>query len=121
MKHTITSPAEIKKLVDAFYKKVNADILLSPVFNVQAKTDWQSHLEQMYKFWNMQLLGIHDYRGNPFFPHSRLAIGTQHFDRWLQLFIETIDENFIGDVAETAKQKAKNIAAVFQYKLGLIS
>jgi hemoglobin len=121
MKQTITSPAEIKILVDAFYKKVSADALLSPVFNIQAKVDWESHLEKMYAFWGMQLIGTRDYTGRPFPPHAELNITGQHFDRWLQLFLETIDEHFIGDIAESAKQKAKNIAAVFQYKLGLIS
>lgn len=121
MKQTITGPAEIKELVDSFYKKVNADSLLSPVFNVQAGIDWESHLEKMYQFWGMQLIGTREYTGSPFPPHTKLHIGTAHFDRWLTLFIETVDEHFIGEVAETAKQKARNIAAVFQYKLGLIS
>jgi hemoglobin len=121
MRHTITTPADVKELVDAFYKKVNADTILSPVFNIEAKINWDTHLEKMYKFWGMQLLGTRDYTGSPFTPHTELNISTTHFERWLQLFIETIDEHFTGEVAETAKQKAKNIAAVFQYKLGLIS
>jgi hemoglobin len=121
MKHTITNAADIKELVDAFYKKVNADTLLSPVFNEEAKVDWETHLPKMYQFWGMQLIGSHDYTGRPFPPHTELNIDRNHFERWLKLFIETIDEHFTGDVAETAKLKAKNIAAVFQYKLGLIS
>jgi hemoglobin len=120
MRHTITTATEVKELVDAFYKKVNADEILSPVFNIEAKIDWHTHLENMYKFWGMQLIGTREYTGSPFPPHTKLTIGVKHFERWLQLFIETVDENFIGAVAEEAKQKAKNIAAVFQHKLGLI-
>lgn len=121
MKHLITSPAEVKELVDKFYQKVNSDAILSPVFNIEATVDWDIHLEKMYKFWGMQLIGTPGYIGNAFLPHSKLNIGTEHFEKWLKLFIETVDENFFGDVADMAKQKARNIAAVFQYKLGLIS
>lgn len=121
MKQFITDTADIKKLVDTFYQKVNADELLSPVFNTEAKLDWQKHLEKMYAFWGMQLIGTSGYQGNAFLPHTKLTISSAHFEKWLQLFIETIDENFIGDIADLAKYKAKNISAVFQYKLGLIS
>jgi hemoglobin len=121
MKKLIEASDDVKKLVDEFYKKVNADTLLSPVFNSEALVDWGSHLEKMYAFWGMQLIGSRDYEGRPFPPHAELNINAKHFERWLQLFIETVDEHFTGEAAETAKQKAKNIAAVFQHKLGLIS
>lgn len=121
MKQTIATAAEVKQLVDAFYKKVNADEILSPVFNAEANVDWETHLPKMYKFWEMQLIGAREYAGRPFPPHAELNIGTKHFERWIKLFMDTVDENFVGEVAETAKQKARNIAAVFQYKLGLIS
>jgi hemoglobin len=121
MKQLIESSKDIKKLVDEFYKKVNADLLLSPVFNSEAEVHWESHLEKMYAFWGMQLIGTREYAGSPFPPHTKLNINSTHFEQWLKLFIETVDEHFTGEVAESAKQKAKNIAAVFQHKLGLIS
>ncbi len=120
MKKEIRTVEDIKELVNKFYEKVNADALLAPVFNQEAQVDWESHLPKMYKFWSTQLIGTGDYTGRPFPPHTELTIGTTHFDRWLALFIETVNENFIGDVADMAKTKAQNIANVFQYKLGLI-
>jgi hemoglobin len=121
MKEEIKTTEQIKKLVDKFYEKVNADNLLSPVFNQEAKLNWEEHLPKMYKFWGTQLIGTGDYTGRPFPPHTELHIRQEHFERWLLLFMETINENFIGEVAEIAKGKAKNIAAIFQFKLGLLS
>jgi hemoglobin len=120
MRQSITTMNEIKILVDKFYEKVNQDDLLSPVFNKEAKVNWPKHLPKMYQFWGTQLLGTFDYSGRPFPPHAELHIGKEHFERWIQLFLATVDENFTGEVAELAKTKASNIAAIFQYKLGLI-
>jgi hemoglobin len=119
MKKEIKNEEDIKLLVDTFYDKVNKDELLSPVFNSEANVDWTEHLPKMYKFWGTQLIGTADYFGRPFPPHSLLNINRDHFERWLQLFTATVDELFIGMGAEMAKQKARNIAAVFQSKLGL--
>jgi hemoglobin len=121
MKQEIKTPGQVKILVDKFYEKVNADELLSPVFNGEAKVNWEEHLPKMYKFWGTQLIGTGDYTGRPFPPHAALPINKTHFERWLALFLETVNENFTGDTAQTAREKAKNIAAVFQYKLGLLS
>jgi hemoglobin len=119
MKKEIITTEDIKELVDKFYGKVNSDDLLSPVFNQEAEVNWDEHLPKMYKFWGTQLIGTGDYSGRPFPPHTELHIRKEHFDRWLKLFLETLSENFTGPTAETAKEKAKNIAAIFQIKLGL--
>lgn len=119
MKSEIRTEDDIKKLVDTFYGKVNSDPLLSPVFNEQAQVDWKEHLPTMYKFWGTQLIGTANYFGRPFPPHALLHIKQEHFERWLQLFTGTVDELFTGMSAEMAKQKARNIAAVFKHKLGL--
>lgn len=107
-------------MVDSFYDKVNKDELLSPVFNEEAKINWQDHLPKMYAFWGTQLIGTQDYSGRPFPPHMELKITPLHFQRWVKLFIENIHEHFEGPVAELSVYKANNIATVFQYKLGLI-
>ena len=120
MKQEIKTTEQVKELVDKFYEKVNADNLLSPVFNSEAKVNWEAHLPKMYKFWGTQLIGTGDYSGRPFPPHEELHIYKEHFERWIALFLETVNENFIGEVAEIAKEKARNIAAIFQHKLGLL-
>jgi hemoglobin len=116
----INNEEDIKKLVDSFYEKVNIDDLLSPVFNDFAKVNWEKHMPVMYKFWGSLLLGTMDYKGQPFPKHMILPVTKEHFQRWIDLFIKTINENFIGRKAEEAKQRAQNIAMVFQHKMGLI-
>jgi hemoglobin len=117
MKKEIQSRAEIKLLVDSFYEKVNADELLAPVF---AHVDWPHHLPIMYNFWSSVLLGEMSYSGNPMAKHLNLAIGTEHFTRWLELFTATVDEHFEGYNATEAKNRAHTVAQLFQYKMGLL-
>lgn len=109
---------DIEKLVKTFYEKVMQDALLGPVF---AHVDWDKHLPIMYQFWSSMILGEQSYRGNPFQRHIGLAITADHFRRWLELFTETVDENFSGEHAEEIKMRARNIADVFQYRLGLMN
>ena len=35
---------------------------------------------------------------------------SEHFNRWLNIFFQTIDENFAGEKADLAKYRAKAIA-----------
>ena len=108
---------DIKMLVDRFYDKVKDDSLLGPVFN---HVDWPHHLPIMYDFWSSMLLGDQTYRGNPLLKHMHLAINKDHFNRWLLLFTETVDENFQGDRAEEVKMRAQSIAGIFQLKMGIV-
>ncbi len=120
-KKDITSKKDIETLVNLFYDKVNSDDILSQVFNDFAKVDWKVHLPIMYSFWDMVLLGGVDYQGNPFPKHIPLPIDKLHFDRWLKLFIQNIDELFEGKTTELAKERAKSIANIFQSKLQFIN
>lgn len=117
----IQSREEIKQMVDSFYGKVNEDELLAPVFNDFAGVNWEKHLPVMYDFWSTILLGEMSYKGNPFLKHIPLPVDKKHFDRWLALFLETIDEHFTGNVAEEAKNRARSIAGIFQHKLASIN
>lgn len=111
---------DIILLVDAFYAKVNKDALLSPVFNDFAKIDWDAHLPVMYSFWSAVLFETNTYKGQPIAAHLKLPINKEHFTRWLELFKETVDENFQGEKAEIVKTRADSIAEIFQIRLGLI-
>jgi globin len=111
---------DIKQMVDTFYDKVNKDKELSYIFNDFAKINWVTHLPIMYSFWSKLLLGEGDYRGNPFQKHIPLPIESHHFDRWVELFKQNIDQQFIGEIAEEAKLRAENIAYVFDNKLSML-
>lgn len=120
MKRDILNENDVEIMVNTFYDKVNQDQLLSPVFNDVAQVDWPHHLPKMYQFWNFIILGIPGYKGQPYPMHAKLPVRTEHFTRWLEIFKINIDEHFSGSNAELAKEKAGNIAGVFQYKMGLI-
>jgi hemoglobin len=119
MKKEIEEIGDIERLVSLFYDKVNQDDLLSEVFNVHAKTNWESHLPKMVQFWSGILLDTSEYRGKPFDAHAKQSdhISPEHFKRWIALFRETISENFEGEKAALAIQRAESIGAIFQYKL----
>jgi hemoglobin len=117
----ITNKEDIKELVDSFYEKVNKDDMLSPIFNDVAKVDWPKHLPTMYQFWGSMLLGTMDYKGQPFPKHAALPVTREHFDRWVELFVKTVDEHFAGNKAEEAKQRGAGVAMIFQTKMGLFN
>jgi hemoglobin len=107
---------DIKILVDKFYSKVQANEVLAPVFEERIKDRWPEHLEKMYRFWQTVLLDEHTYSGSPFAPHAKLPLKEEHFGHWLNLFRETIDENFTGAKAEEAKWRADKMASMFYHK-----
>ncbi len=108
---------DIRLFVDEFYEKVRNDALIGPVFFEKIPADWQPHLNKMYAFWNAALFGVPGFKGNPFAKHAPLKIGPEHFDRWLQLFYETIDGHFEGAMAVDAKKRAELMAGMFLNRL----
>jgi truncated hemoglobin YjbI len=108
---------DIERLVVAFYRYAAMDELLGPVF-VAAHVDWPGHIDTLTDFWAWQLLGERGYEGNPLRAHepihARTPFSDAHYDRWLDLFVSTIDECFAGPVVEVAKGRAKKMAAAMR-------
>lgn len=119
-KKLILTRDEIKILVDSFYDKVKQDSLIGPIFTVEAKVDWDHHLPKLYDFWEDLLLDSEKYNGRPFPPHFKLELKQEHFERWIKLFLTTVDENFEGLKAHEAKEKALRIASNFMHNLKLM-
>ena len=117
----IATSADVQQLVDRFYAKVNRDDLLAPIFNDIAKVDWSHHLPVIYRFWESLLLGAGSYQGAPFPMHAALPIEQKHFERWLALFIATVNENFAGPTSEAAKSRAICIADTFAQRMGVLT
>lgn len=116
----IETREDIVVLVDGFYDKVRKDSFIGPIFSDVAKVDWDEHLPKLYNFWADLLLGDDTYRGRPFPPHAKLELQGAHFERWLSLFVQTVDEHFVGLKAEEAKSRALRIARNFMINLGLL-
>lgn len=113
----IISLEDIKILVNTFYGKVRKDKLIGPIFEERIQDRWPQHLEKMYTFWQTVLLGEHTYFGSPFPPHAGLPLSHIHFEKWMELFIQTVDELFIGEIAGDAKWRAGKMAELFEEKI----
>ncbi len=125
VKRTLDSPETIKYMVDSFYEKVQADSLIGPIFTEVAHVDWSHHLPKMYAFWESIVLGNNAYGGHPFQPHllvnQKHTLTSDHFQRWLALFSETLSERFTGETAEQVRQRATQIAMVWSQKLNYLN
>lgn len=119
MNEDILSEEDVKRLVNTFYDKVRLDDLLAPVFEPVIKDNWPMHLQKMTDFWSTILLYTRKYKDDPLTKHLPLHLEKAHFDRWLQLFNETIEELFEGQIAENAKNRANNIARIMQAVKGI--
>lgn len=121
MNPDIKNRAGIQQLVDAFYTKVRADATIGYLFNEVAKVNWEAHLPRMYDFWENIVFQTGGFTGNPMVAHVQLhrqsPLRAEHFQRWLQLFLTTVDELFAGDNAELIKQRARSIATMMQLKV----
>lgn len=118
MKTDIRNIEDIQVFVDGFYSKVRDDEKLAPVFASRIKNEeWPAHLQRMYAFWNAILFAETGFNGNPMQKHMTLPIDKTHFDQWLALFYETINENFTGPKAEEAKKRAESIAGIMNFKI----
>ena len=111
---------DIQQMVNSFYSKVQKDELIGPIFNERIQDSWPEHLEKMYRFWETVLLDNHSYYGSPFAPHAKMPINQEHFNRWLSIFNENMDEQFAGEKADEAKWRAEKMAQIFNYKIDYI-
>ena len=109
----------IEKLVRAFYEKVLEDALLSRYFLIALGDDlkndkWYEHLHTLDNFWLSLLTGEGRYMGDPLIPHIFLGgLNKEHFERWLYLFRETLDELFAPSIAIKIYGRAKALSTRF--------
>lgn len=114
---TIQNRSDVNQLVNLFYAKIRKDELLGPIFNKHiANEQWPEHLEKLTDFWETNLFGIPKFKGNPTAKHRNVdsglnhSISQLHFGKWLQLWFETINELFEGDLADHAKDAARRMS-----------
>ena len=120
-KNDIANRTDIELLVNQFYNEVRKDDIIGFIFNDIIGDDWSKHLPIMYNFWETVLFGKAAYRGNPVRKHveidKKIELHKEHYDRWLKLWSETIDQHFKGDVAENAKSKATTMIQLIDIKV----
>ncbi len=125
MKHDIQTRDDLFLLVKTFYEKLFADELLQTIFIDVAKIKLEEHLPILVDFWDSILLDGDTYRRNQMEKHTELnkkfRLEKQHFDQWIFLWNQTIDELFAGERAEHAKFRAKSIADIMSYKMDYLN
>ncbi len=121
MKKDIRNRADIELMVNNFYNKVIEDDVLGNVFREKARANRAEHLTAMYNFWENIILFTGNYEGNPMNLHQHLhhitPLTNDHFTRWNQLFLGTVDELFVGEKANLAKHRAVSISRIIKDKL----
>ena len=121
MRKEINTRQDIYLLVDTFYVKVRRAGLFGPIFS-SSISKWDAHLEHLTNFWESNLFFIKKYTGNPLEKHAEVdqqnknSINELHFGVWLNLWFETIDELFIGERAQLAKNRARNMGTFIHLK-----
>lgn len=113
--------AMVSAVVASFYAKARLDPLIGPVFNrVIADADWPQHLAVIADFWSSMLLGTGRYVGRPMPKHVAIAdLEDVHFERWLKLFRETVEELCTAEVTALFVDRAERIAHSFRIGLAL--
>ena len=113
----IKNRSDVSLLVNTFYTKIRKDDLLGPIFNGHITDDhWPAHLSKLTDFWETNLFGIAKFKGNPSQKHINVdknmghTIDQVHFGKWLELWFETIDELYEGELAIKAKESARKMA-----------
>ncbi len=121
-KTPLANREDIYLLVTSFYKKIRKDPALGPIFNAII-VDWESHFIVLTDFWESQLLVRRTYLGNPIEVHQQVdskmnhTITSEHFGLWLNLWFETLDELFTGELVWIAKNRAQKMSTMLFMKI----
>ncbi len=120
----IENREDVYHLVASFYDKLKVDDFIGHIFTTTISDEkWEPHLQKLTDFWESNLFRIAKFSGNPPKAHRDLdaafnySIDQKHFGKWLELWFATIDEFFIGERANMAKERARNIANMLFFKM----
>ncbi len=121
MKQDILNRKDLLLLMDCFYSKALKDTTIGHYFTEVVQLSLQKHIPVITDFWETILFDTGKYYGNTMKVHEDLheksPFQSEHFNRWIHMFKETVDENFEGNNAEKIKQRAISIATVMNIKM----
>lgn len=108
---------DIEKLVHQFYAKIRKHKTLGPIFDMHlSEEQWPDHLDKLTDFWETNLLGIPKFKGNPPQAHADVdrnldyTFKQEFFSEWITLWFQTIDELYVGRLADRAKNAARRMS-----------
>ncbi len=121
MKPDIQNKQDIEKIVQNFYNKVKEDEYIGHYFTKVVHVNWEKHATLMTSFWENVLFYTGNYEGNPVNAHKSVhylkQTTAEHYERWMTLFNNVIDESFEGANANKMKTHAKAIAQIMLSKM----
>ena len=121
MKKDISNRKDIEILIQLFYQKVVLDPVIGFIFTETVSINWEKHIPLIADFWESILLDNPVYKNNAMEMHydlnKKMPLEKIHFDSWLSLFNQVVDELHEGKIATMAKKRAHSIAAVMQFKM----
>ena len=81
----IQSRADLELIIKKFYEQLVVDKLVGFLFTEVVKLNLEEHLPKLVDFWEDQLFGSHNYKGNPMRVHMNLhkksSLTKEHFYR----------------------------------------
>lgn len=117
----IETRTDIEIFIKAFYKKVIIDPTIGHIFTEIFPINWEHHIPLISDFWETILLDNPVYKNNAMGVHFEMnkifPLRKIHFDAWLHLFNDTLDELFVGEKVMLAKKRALGIAQVMLLKM----
>lgn len=121
MKTDISNRSDLEKLINRFYEKAKMDPVIGHFFGPDSGINWDKHLPIMVTFWENTLFFTGGYSGDMMGVHRNVhhknPMKPEHLERWTQLFCLTVGENFEGESAERARQRALGMATMLQIKI----
>ncbi len=121
MKKDIQNRADIKFLMDTFYKKLMVDEIIGHFFTKVVELSLDKHMPILYNFWDSVLFGAANYKGNPILKHIELdqkeRLEKKHFDQWQKVLFETIDEQFEGEKVAEMKNRVDLMGKLMLFKI----
>jgi hemoglobin len=113
----IVTDNDVGVLVRRFYRVAIPDPLLGPVFE-RFGVDWPTHLTKLVAYWEHVLLTRPGLAMNTVAVHGNVQhvapFGPAQIARWVELWEETVDEYYIGPVADLAKARAHQVGRALQ-------
>ena len=121
MKKDVSNRDDLHLIVTEFYKKLLVNKEIKHFFEkFQDKTVLDKHLTTLVDFWDNILFYTGTYNKNAMQPHILLhqkkPFTKVHFETWLKLFNQSIDDHFHGENAAVLKNRALSIATIMRIK-----
>lgn len=117
----IQNKDDVAVLVKKFYERATVDPTIGHFFTTVMQLDWAKHIPLITNFWYSLLFGERAYTGNPMDAHFKLnklsPMEKQHFGQWVELWSQTVRENFEGPRADEAVMRGGTIAQIMALKI----